>query len=104
MEYLNVAIEYWSNIINLIGLGNLLIYIAGMLWGIELIPQLIKTHKTKNVQGISLAFFVTSISAYLLYALGNVVLANWNILIAHIPATVLTLWMVILIFKYRRNK
>ena len=103
MEYLQVTIEYWSNIINLIGLGNLLIYIAGILWGLEMIPQLIKTYKTRNVKGISLAFFATSLSAYIIYAIGNVVLGNWNILIAHIPATLLTFWMVVLIFKYRRK-
>jgi len=84
-------------------IGNILIYTAGIIWGIELIPQLIKTYKTKNVKGISLTFFIASFIAYVIYIIGNVILQNWNIVIAHSLATVLVLWMVILIFKYRRN-
>lgn len=39
-------------------IGKILIYIAGLLWGIELIPQIVKTYKTKRVEDISLPFFV----------------------------------------------
>lgn len=83
-------------------IGNILIYIAGIIWGIELIPQLIKTYKTKNVESISLIFFIFSLLAYIIYLIGNTILQNWNIIIAHIPSLILTFWMVILIIKYRR--
>lgn len=83
-------------------IGNILIYVAGIIWGIELIPQLIKTYKTKNVEGISLLFFIGSLIAYTTYIVGNAMLQNWNIIIAHIPSVILTIWMVILIIKYRR--
>lgn len=104
MEFLTVAIQYWSKLINLIGLGNVLIYLAGLIWTIELIPQLIKTYRTEDVSGISLSFFICSLIAYIIYGFGNIVLNNWNIVIAHIPSLLLISWMVILIIKYRRKK
>lgn len=84
--------------------GNLLIYTAGIIWSIELCPQIIKTYKTKNVEGVSLLFFICCLLAYTCYTVGNILLANWNLVIAHIPSTLLTLWMVFLIIKYRRKE
>jgi len=51
-------------------LSNILIIIAGVLWGIELIPQVFRTVKTKNVEGISPLFFVTCMIAYICYMIG----------------------------------
>ena len=48
-------------------LANILIYIAGILWTIETIPQIIKIIKTKQTEGISLCFFVMCICAYVLF-------------------------------------
>jgi len=100
------AIDFWIALyksLSFTDIGNILIYTAGLIWGIELIPQLKKTHKTKNVKGISLSFFVASLIAYALYMIGNGFLNNWNLIIAHMPSLILTFWMVILIIKYRRN-
>jgi len=91
--------------INLIGkelIANSLIYLAGLLWGIELIPQVIKTLKTKNVKGISLAFYMICLTAYIVYGIGNIMLGNWNIVIAHIPSLILFTTMLILVLKYRK--
>ena len=79
-----------------------LIYTAGLIWGIELIPQLVRTVKTKDVGGISLSFFFMCLVAYALYAVANAMLGNWAIMYAHIPSLVFNLIMVILIFKYKR--
>ena len=84
-------------------IANGLIYLAGVLWGIELIPQVIKTLKTKNVEGISLAFYMICLIAYIVYGMGNIMLGNWNIVIAHIPSLVLFSTMLILVLKYRKN-
>lgn len=100
------ARDYWVTLykgLSTTDFGNILIYTAGIIWGIELIPQLIRTHKTKDVKGISLAFFVLCFFAYTCYTVGNILLNNINIVIAHIPSLVLTLWMLILIFKYGRK-
>jgi len=83
--------------------GELCIYTAGIIWGIELIPQIIKTYKTKSVSDISLAFFSLCLVAYTLYAIGNYILQNWVVLIAHIPSLILNLVMVLMIIGYRRK-
>ena len=84
-------------------IANCLIYLAGLLWGIDLVPQVIKTVKTKNVKGISLAFYFICLSAYIIYAVGNIMLENWNIVIEHIHSFICLVTMIILILKYRRK-
>lgn len=85
-------------------IANIMIITAGIIWGIELIPQMIKTHKLKSANDISLAFFVMCFIAYSLYAGGNFLLKNWIILYAHIPSLLFNLIMMILILKYRKKK
>lgn len=99
--------EYWLAIILSFSsqhYGTALIYLAGILWSLELIPQIIKTVKSKNVEGVSLAFFSMCLIAYSLYAIGNYLLGNWSILIAHIPSLVLNCIMIILIVIYKEKK
>lgn len=81
-------------------IANGLIYLAGILWGIELIPQITKTIKTKNVTGLSKSFFFICISAYIIYMIGNGMLQNYNIIISHIPSLVLLSVQLILVCKY----
>jgi len=80
-----------------------LIYLAGLLWGIELIPQVIHTVKTKDVKGMSPTFFGICLSAYFIYMLGNGLIGNWNIVLAHVPSLILWFIMLILIMRYRKN-
>ena len=91
---IQISVEY---------IANIFIYLAGILWGIELIPQVIKTLKTKNVEGLSLAFYAICLTAYVAYGIGNVMLENWNIVIAHIPSLLLFFTMLTLVLKYRRK-
>ena len=85
-------------------ISNVLIYIAGILWSIELIPQLLHTMKTKNTQGISPVYFVLCLIAYIFYTIGNILNKNWIIIIAHIPSIITVSLMLILIFKYQKSK
>jgi len=85
-------------------IAQILIILAGLLWAIELIPQLVKTYKSKSVEGISTSFFVICFIAYLLYIIGNGILKNWIIILAHIPSVIGILLMLIFIVKYRRIK
>ena len=85
-------------------IANCLIYLAGILWGIELIPQVVKTIKTKNVEGISTPFFAICLTAYTVYMIGNSLIGNWNIIISHIPSLLLSLTMLILLIRYKKNE
>jgi len=82
-------------------IANLFIYLAGILWTIELIPQIKRTIEKKKVDDISLPFFIMMLLAYFSYMIGNTMLHNWNIVIAHIPSMLVTLVMLKLILKYR---
>ena len=105
-NYIIEAYEWW--VIFFSGLSkefiaNTLIYSAGVIWGIELIPQLRKTMQLKNVDGISLAFFSMCLFSYVIYMIGNVLLNNMNIVIAHIPSLIFNTAMICLIIKYRKK-
>lgn len=82
--------------------SDCLIYLGGILWGVELIPQIRKTMQTKDVSGISLAFYVICYLAYIVSALGLAMKHNWPVIVSYIPSFVLLGWMIILIIKYRR--
>ena len=84
--------------------ADILIYTSGVLWGIECIPQIVKTNKSKNVEGVSLGFFIVGAIAYTLYMVAQVMLQNWSIYLAHIPSTVFFFYMLYLICKYRNNE
>ena len=84
--------------------ANILIYIAGILWTIETIPQIIKIIKTKQTEGISLCFFVMCICAYVLFITGNVILCNWSVVLAHLFPFLNLSIILFLVLKYRRNR
>lgn len=84
-------------------LGNFLIVLAGFLWAIELVPQIIKTVRTKSVKDFSLVFFVVCLFAYIVYLIGNALLRNWVIFFAHIPSLIMNAVMVFLIIAYRKR-
>lgn len=85
-------------------LGNLLIVLAGLIWAIELIPQIQRTIRTKSVEDISLSFFVLCTFAYVAYLIGNAILKNWVIFFAHVPSLIMNLIMVVLIIVYRKRE
>jgi len=85
-------------------IADLLILIAGLLWTVESIPQIIKLIRTKNTEGISLLFFLICLTAYILFLIGNTMLKNWSVVIAHcLPFVNLTI-ITSLIIKYRKQK
>jgi uncharacterized protein with PQ loop repeat len=84
--------------------GDILIYLAGILWGVELIPQIQKTMQTKDVRGISLAFYVICYGAYIISSVGNAINKNWPMIISYIPSFILLAVMIFLILKYRGVK
>jgi len=85
-------------------LSNILFVIAGILWGIELIPQILKTIKRKSVDDISLFFFCLCMTAYLIYFCGATLIQKYILIVAHIPSFLLGIIMIFLIIKYRRKK
>ena len=83
-------------------LANTLIYIAGILWTIEALPQIVKLIRTKEVKGISTFFFAICFIAYLLFIIGNIMLRNKSVVIAHIFPFINISTILYLLIKYKR--
>jgi len=83
-------------------ISDILLYTAGIIWGIEICPQIIQTIKTKHVRDLNLIFFAMCVVAYVLSIVGNSIVNNWVIVYASIPSLIGNIVMVYLIIKYRR--
>lgn len=86
---------------NKILVANILIYIAGILWCLDLVPQIVKTVKTKKVEDLSISFLIMSFVAYLVFIIGNIILKNWHVAIVHMPPVIANLTMISLYLKYK---
>ena len=85
-------------------LANSLIYISGGLWTIEVIPQIIKTLKTKSVDDISLAFLRICCCAYVLFLMGNILLGYWHFILSHVISAIGHFYLLYLVERYRNKK
>jgi len=85
-------------------LADVLIYLAGLLWGIECLPQIAKLIRTKETRGLSLPFFMLCVTAYILFLIGNILLKNYSVVVANLLPFALMGVIVFLIMKYRRKK
>ena len=85
-------------------IGNILFLIAGLLWAVELIPQLIKTMNTKSVQDISSFFLILCFIAYIIFIVGCFLIKNWFLFFAHLVPFVNVLILLVLVLKYRHLK
>jgi uncharacterized protein with PQ loop repeat len=84
-------------------ISNIMFIIAGILWGIECIPQIIKTFKTKCVKDISLPFFILCLFAYMCFFVGTILIRNWYLTFTHIPSFIFIGTMIVLIIKYKKH-
>jgi MtN3 and saliva related transmembrane protein len=85
-------------------IANTLVIVAGILWSLELIPQVIKTYKTKSVKDISPLFFYICFTAYILYLIGTILMRAWALVISHMFSFVNIVIMLFLITKYRKRR
>lgn len=88
---------------NIENISNYLFIFAGILWAVEMLPQIIKTTQRKSVEDISLLFYITCWVAYVAFLSGAFLIQNWYLFIAHTPACILIMVMIFLIVKYRRR-
>lgn len=83
-------------------LADIFIYVAGILWAVECIPQILKLTRTKNTTGISLLFFCICSLAYVLFLIGNLLLKQWSVAIANLLPFIMISTIIYLIIRYRR--
>ena len=85
-------------------LADTLIAIAGILWAIELIPQLIKTIKTKRVKDISIIFLSLCFIAYIFFLIGCYLKKEWVLLFSHMLPWINLIILLGFTIKYSRRK
>ena len=85
-------------------IANILFTISGTLWAIELLPQLIRTYKTKKVEDISLFFPLICMISFCCFMIGNLLIKNWILIQAHALPFVANLIFLIMVIIYRRKK
>lgn len=84
-------------------IADILFWIAGILWGIELFPQIIKTIRIKSSKDFSLAFLWCCWTAYIIYITGAFLIKRWSIFVPHLTSLVGMSVLIILVYKYRRE-
>ena len=83
-------------------IGNILFVIAGTLWGIELIPQLIKTYRRKKVGDFSGLFLTICLTAYILFMIGCILKKEWAMFYGHIFPVVNVIILCVMYRIYKR--
>jgi len=82
---------------------KLLFIIAGILWGLEMTPQLWTTWKTKNIKSINIAFPIICLSSFIIFFIACIGTKNWIVLLSNIiPFVCVSIWLG-MIFIYRRK-
>lgn len=86
---------------------NLLPSIAGILLGMCYLPQIYKTYKTKNVDGMSLAFWVLLNLALLCLVANSIkvyaLTGGWGYMVTEIFNESLAFVMLVMVFKYKKT-
>jgi MtN3 and saliva related transmembrane protein len=78
-------------------------YLAGILGMVSFLPQLFKTLKTKNVEGISIKMLWLFIITNILYIAYSLALTLIPMLITLTIMTVIIIWQLLLTLKYRKK-
>ncbi len=80
---------------------DLIGYIAACLSTFSFIPQALKTFRTKDVSGISLAMYGCFTAGVALWLVYGILLSAWPIVIANVITLSLALSIFIMKLKYR---
>jgi len=84
--------------------GNGLIILSGILWGLEAIPQIVKSYRTKSTGDLSAWYFAVCILAYACYLSGMFLHSDWFLGLVHTPSLILNSVILGMIFHYgKRN-
>lgn len=83
--------------------SNIWFILAGILWSIELIPQIYRILRTKKVDDISLFFFSFCFLAYISFLIGSIIMKNNALIFSHIVPFINVSIILVLLIKYRKK-
>jgi len=84
-------------------IGNIFYTLAAMFWSITLIPQLLKTYKSKRAGDISLIYLYLNSIAYVCFMCGHIFTNDIYMFYLYIMPTLIVLILTILVYKYSKQ-
>jgi len=89
---------------NIMDLAQTLGWIATFLFSIMVIPQIIKTYRSKDTSGVSLAVFVIYLNANIIALIYAFMIKQQPLIIKYIVAIITTVIYIIIFWYYYRRK
>lgn len=83
---------------------EILASIGQFIWIYSYLPQLIKTYKTKNVEGMSLMTWITFAIGYLIIMPILIKTKVWILLVGYLICLFLVLIQISFIWRYKQNE
>lgn len=102
----HVLVGHVKNIKNVVGdnmLADMLYFIGGALWAVEMIPQISRTYKRKSVEDISIWFPVICIISFILVFVAHSLLHRWTLLLSQVPPLICNLIFLGQVITYRKK-
>lgn len=84
-------------------LANVLYFLGGALWSLEMCPQIYKTYKRKTVGDISIWFPSICIVSFIIVFIAHLCLKRWVLLLSQTPPLVCNIIFLCQVSIYRRN-
>ena len=78
--------------------------VAGIFTSASLLPQLIKILKEKRVEDLSMGMFMSLQIGLMLWVVYGILRADWPITVTNGFSVILNFFILLLKFRYRRNK
>ncbi len=82
---------------------NILYLVSGILWAVEMIPQLMKIYNRKSVKDISIYFPLICIISMALYLVASYLSKNWVLIISIIGPFICNIILLIQCIYYREK-
>jgi len=82
---------------------TILYILSGILWSIEMFPQIYKTYHRKTVEDISIWFPVICVISFLCIFIAHIMLKRWILFVSQIPPFICNMIFFAQILIYRKN-
>ncbi len=82
-------------------LAKILFLISGMLWAIEMLPQLHRVYKRKSVKDISIFFPILCVLSMIFYFVASYLTRNWILIISMVCPFICNVAFLIQVIIYR---
>lgn len=84
-------------------MANILYFVGGFLWAVEMIPQILKIYTRKSVEDISILFPIICLISFVLTFVAHSLLQRWSLLVSQVPPLICNFIFFIQILIYRRK-